>query len=164
MSSPVIGGGGSHKGFWASQSASEDNRIADKREERGVKGEYADIHDPECWDELGMDEAFMVVCTMKGARHAEKAILDWLRRKSSKAIFVAIAQTAKEAMQMYKAGAHYVIHRDALAMRSTREIFLETVANVGDCSQLVAAGLAHKKRLLKLEEDDHLRFQYETSL
>ncbi|KAL9187603.1 hypothetical protein ACHAXT_005981 [Thalassiosira profunda] len=162
MSSPVIGGGGSHKGFWASQSASEDNGTAARREVRGVKGEYADIHDPECWDELGMDEAFMVVCTMKGARHAEKAILDWLRRK--RAIFVAIAQTAKEAMQMYKAGAHYVIHRDALAMRSTREIFLETVANVGDCSQLVAAGLAHKKRLLKLEEEDHLRFQYETSL
>ena len=63
---------------------------------------------------------------------------------------------------MYKAGAHFVMQTDALAMRSTKEIFLETVASFGDCSQLVTAGLAHKKRLLKLQSEDKLKFQYET--
>ena len=129
---------------------------------KGVKCEYADIHDPECWEELEMDSAYMIISTMKGARHAEKAILKWLQKHNSKTIFVACSQNNNDAIKMYKAGAHFVMQTDALAMRSTREIFLETVANFGDCSQLVAAGSAHKKRLLKLQADNSLRFQYET--
>lgn len=122
----------------------------------------ADIHDPECWEELEMDQAFMIVCTIKGARHAEKAILKWLQQHKSESVFVACSQNNIDAMRMYKAGAAYVMQTDALAMRSTRQIFMETVANVGDCSQLVAAGLAHKKRLLKSQADKPFRFQYET--
>jgi len=129
---------------------------------KGVKCEYADIHDPECWEELEMDQAFMVVCTMKGARHAEKAILKWLRKHESDTIFIACTQNNVEAIQLYQAGAHFVMQTDALAMRSSREIFMETVANVGDCSQLVVAGKAHKDRLLKLKKEDQFRFQYET--
>ncbi|KAL7547994.1 hypothetical protein ACHAWF_011267, partial [Thalassiosira exigua] len=156
--------------FWASHSSSSDNLQGLgkgggkglKGEVKGVKCEYADVHDPECWEELEMDQAFMVVCTIKGARHAEKAMLDWLRRRESDAIFVACTQNNVEAMQMYKAGAHFVMQTDALAMRSTRDIFLETVANFGDCSQLKAAGLSHMKRLKKLEEEDKLKWLYET--
>jgi len=129
---------------------------------RGVKSEYADIHDPECWEELEMDQAFMVVCTLQGAWHAEKAILDWLKREKSETIFVACAESNVDAMRMYRAGAHFILQTDALAMRSTREILLETVATFGDCSQLVAAGLAHQKRLVNIEKEDILKFQYET--
>lgn len=129
---------------------------------KGVKCEYADVHDPECWEELEMDQAFMLVCTMKGARHAEKAMMKWLQKHKSDTIFIACTHNNVEAIQLYKAGAHFVMQTDALAMRSTRQIFMETVANVGDCSQLVAAGQAHKKRLVKLEKEDHLKFQYET--
>ena len=155
MSAPAGSIGG--KGFW-------DSGGDDSGEEKikGVKCEYADIHDPECWEELEMDRAFMLVCTIKGARHAEKAMLKWLRKQGSDAIFVACTQNNVEAIRMYRAGAHFVMQTDALAMRSTRDIFLETVANIGDCSQLVAAGLAHKKRLLKLQADNILKFQYET--
>jgi len=131
---------------------------------KGVSCEYADIHDPECWEELEMDQAFMLICTMKGARHAEKAIMKWLRKHNSDAIFIACTNNNVEAIKMYQAGAHFVMQTDALAMRSTREIFMETVANVGDCSQLVNAGYAHKKRLVKLEKEDKLKFQYETGL
>ena len=39
----------------------------------------------------------------------------------------------------------------------------EAGARFGDCSHLVAAGLAHKKRMVKLEEEDIRKFQYETA-
>ena len=136
--------------------------VHEEEQIKGVTCEYADIHDPECWEELEMDQAFMLVVTMKGARHAEKAIIKWLRKHGSDTIFIAFTQNNVEAIQLYQAGAHYVMQSDALAMRSTRDIFMETVANVGDCSQLVAAGLAHKKRLVKLESENHLKFRYET--
>ena len=129
---------------------------------KGVECVYADIHDPESWEELEMDEAFMIVCTMKGARHAEKAICKWLRSHKSEAIFIACTTNNVEAMKLYSAGAHFVMQTDALAMRSTREIFMETVVNVGDCSQLVTAGAAHSRRLKKLQSDDPLKFLYET--
>lgn len=129
---------------------------------KGVACEYADVHDPECWEELEMDRAFMLVFTMKGARHAEKAVLRWLKRRESATIYVGFTRNNVEAIGLYKAGAHFVMQSDALAMRSTRDIFLETVANVGDCSQLVAAGSAHRKRLVRLEKENGLKFQYET--
>lgn len=91
-----------------------------------------------------------------------QSMLKWLSKHNSETIFVACSQNNVDAMKMYKAGAHYVMQTDALAMRSTKDIFLETVANFGDCSQLVAAGLAHKKRLLTLQSDNRLKFQYET--
>ena len=59
-----------------------------------------------------------------------------------------------EAVQLYEAGAHFVMQTDALAMRKCKDIFIETVANVGDCSQLVISGQAHKRRLKKLEQED----------
>mmetsp|Transcript_36878 Transcript_36878/g.79639 ORF Transcript_36878/g.79639 Transcript_36878/m.79639 type:complete len:1203 (-) Transcript_36878:573-4181(-) len=155
------------KGFWGmshsnSNEPNNNDSISGEEKIKGVKCEYADIHDPECWEELEMDKAFMIISTMKGARHAEKAMLEWLRRHKSETIFVACSQNNADAMRMYKAGAHFVMQTDALAMRSTRDIFLETVANVGDCSQLVAVGLAHKERLIKLQADNSLKFQYET--
>ena len=133
-----------------------------ERTKRGVHCEYADIHDPECWEELEMDQAFMIVCTIKGARHAEKAIMKWLKKHNSDTIFIAYTHNNVEAVQLYEAGAHFVMQTDALAMRKCKDIFIETVANVGDCSQLVISGQAHKRRLKKLEQEDQLRFLYET--
>lgn len=78
MSSPT--GTLSQKGFWGmshsskfdTNSSDDDVSINGEEKIKGVKCEYADIHDPECWEELEMDKAFMVISTMKGARHAEK--------------------------------------------------------------------------------------------
>ena len=129
---------------------------------KGVQCVYADIHDPESWEELEMDEAFMIICTMKGARHAEKAICKWLKKHNSETIFIACTTNNIEAQKLYSCGAHFVMQTDALAMRATREIFMETVANVGDCSQLVIAGAAHASRLKKLKSTLPLKFLYET--
>ena len=88
--------------------------------------------------------------------------MKWLQKHESHTIFIACTHNNIEAIQLYEAGAHFVMQTDALAMRSTKEIFIETVANVGDCSQLVTAGQAHKRRLKKLQVEDQLRFLYET--
>ncbi|EJK72765.1 hypothetical protein THAOC_05668 [Thalassiosira oceanica] len=138
------------------------SNITDDSDIRGVKTEYADIHDPECWEEIGMDEAFLVVCTDQGARDAEKALIRWLAKHASDAIFVSCTQSNADALRMYKAGAHYVVQRDGLAMRAAREILVGTVASVGDCSLLVAAGQSHRRNLAKLRAEDGLKFQYET--
>jgi hypothetical protein len=135
---------------------------SDQKKLRGVVPVYADVHDPECWEELEMDEAFVIVCTMRGARHAEKALVRWLRKKGSKTIFIACSDSNADAQLMYDAGAHFVMQTDALAMRATRDIFMETVANVGDCTQLVIAGAAHSRRLRRLRKEYPKKFQYET--
>lgn len=130
----------------------------------GVKCMYADIHDPECWEELEMDQAFMLVSTMKGARHAEKALMKWLKKHQSDTVFIACTHNNVEAIKLYEAGAQFVLQMDALAMRSTRDFLMETVAKVGDCSQLLIAGQSHKKKLIKFEKEDQLKFQHETGL
>eukprot|EP00948_MAST-09A_sp_MAST-9A-sp1_P001563 g1563.t1 len=142
--------------------SSEDKNSDKRRRLKGVACRYADIHDPEMWEELDLDRAFMVICCMHGAHHAEKAIVKWLRKHGSDTIFITCSGNNMEALQLYKAGAHFVLQTDALAMRSTKEIFLEMVAEFGDCSQLVVAGQAHEQRLRKLRKDDELRFLYET--
>jgi Kef-type K+ transport system membrane component KefB len=128
----------------------------------GVTCDYADIHDPESWEELEMDQAFMIVCTMKGAHHAEQAIIAWLKKHKSETIFVGVTANNVEATHLYEAGADFVMQTDALAMRSTKEIFLETIARVGDCSQLVLAGKSHRRRLERLKNEDEERYMYET--
>ena len=85
------------------------SKITDDSDIKGVKTEYADIHDPECWEECGMDEAFLIVCTDQGARDAEKALIRWLAKHASDAIFVSCTQSNADALRMYKAGAHYVV-------------------------------------------------------
>ena len=129
---------------------------------RGVQCCYADIHDPECWEELEMDEAFMIFSTMRGARHAEKSLSNWLQKHHSDTIFVAMANSNVGAIKLYDHGAHFVMQTDAIACVSTCELLLRTVANVGDCSHLVIAGRAHSRRLKNLKKDDSLKFQYET--
>jgi Kef-type K+ transport system membrane component KefB len=128
---------------------------------RGVDCVYADVHDPESWEELEFDEAFMIVCCMKEARHAEKAIVKWLKQHRSATIFIACTTNNVECLQLYNAGADFVMQTDALAMRSTREIFLEMVANVGNCSQLVQAGASHLRRLKKMKQENPDKFRYE---
>ena len=129
---------------------------------RGVQCCYADIHDPECWEELEMDEAFMIFSTMRGARHAEKSLSNWLQKHHSDTIFVAMANSNVDAIKLYDHGAHFVMQTDAIACASTCNLLLRTVANVGDCSQLVIAGRAHSRRLKNLRKEDSLKFQYET--
>ena len=147
-----------------------ESHVAEAEEQGGASGnrlngvtcEYADIHDPESWEELGMDQAFMLVCTMPSAHHAEKAIIKWLQKHKSGSIFITFADSSEETLHLYEAGAHFVMQTHALAQRATKEIFMEMVANHGNCSQLVLAGKAHGNRLKKLQQEDATRFMYET--
>ena len=152
------GGGGSGGGGGGGNGSSGSNSSP----LRGVQCCYADIHDPECWEELEMDEAFMIFSTMRGARHAEKSLSNWLQKHHSDTIFVAMANSNVDAIKLYDHGAHFVMQTDAIACASTRDLLLRTVANVGDCSQLVIAGRAHSRRLKNLRKEDSLKFQYET--
>ena len=144
----------------SSGNKSNDTKVSQQL--RGVSSVYADIHDPECWEELEMAEAFMIICTMKGARHAEKALVKWLKKHGSESIFIGFSDSNLEAIHLYDAGAHYVLQTDALAMLSTKQIFMETVVNYGSCSQLVSSGKAHANRLNKLQQEDEMKFRYET--
>lgn len=140
---------------------SQDLELMDKDSTNFLKGvscEYADIHDPESWEELGMDQAFLLVCTMPSAQHAEKAIIKWLQKHKSDTIFITCSDTNEDALHLYEAGAHFVLQSQALAQRATKEIFLEMIASHGNCSQLILAGKAHGNRLKKLRKEDEIQF------
>lgn len=145
-----------HKGFNVEENLLEVPKLCE------VHTEYADIHDPEAWEETEMDEAFMIISCMKGTEHALTAIGAWLKKVESETVFVACTSNNVEALHLYNSGAHFVLQTDALAMRSTREIFFESIVKVGDCSQLISAGQSHARRLKETKLNERIRFLYET--
>ena len=131
---------------------------------RGVKCEYADVHDPEAWEETEMDEAFMVFGAMHGAQHAFAAIATWLKKHEAKTMFVAATRNNAEALELYESGADFVLQADALARRAAKELFLESLAKVGNASQMRVAGKAHAAKLKKLKQEGEFKFNFETGV
>ncbi len=130
----------------------------------GVKCEYADIHDPEAWEETEMDEAFMVVGCMHGVQHALAAIATWLKKHSSKTMFVGATRNNAEALELYESGADFVLQADALARRAAKDLFLDSLAKIGDASQMRITGRAHAARLKKLKNEGEFKFNFETGV
>ncbi len=116
---------------------------------------YADVNDPDTWEEAGFREAELVISCMSGLQEAELAALRWLKAQQIDVPFIAATDSSAEALELYEHGAAYVIHTDALAAQAMRAMF------VGNAfSEIHGHGRAQYEQLkaLKAERPDNFGF------
>ena len=117
---------------------------------------YADIYDPDMWDEFHFDKAEVVISCMIGGQEAEKSIARWLREHKSQAPFIAATSSSQEALDLYESGATYVIQTDDLAAQEFRRVFDREIEKGPEA--FVAIGRDHRERLAKAKEENKKLF------
>ncbi len=81
--------------------------VRELKKER-INAVYGDVDDSEFLEDLRMDRASLVVSTIP-EKETNQLILDILERKKSKPIIVLTARQIEDAIELYNAGADYVI-------------------------------------------------------
>jgi CPA2 family monovalent cation:H+ antiporter-2 len=94
--------------------------------DNNIHAHYSDMQDPDVWGDMGFDKAKVVISCMDGGQEAEVAIARWLN-KEGKVPFIAATSSHEEALELYEAGARYVIQTDFLAAKSFRSLFEQEV-------------------------------------
>jgi aspartyl-tRNA synthetase len=94
--------------------------------DNNIHAHYSDMQDPDVWGDMGFDKAKVVVSCMDGGQEAEVAIARWLN-KEGKVPFIAATSSHEETLELYEAGARYVIQTDFLAAKSFRSLFEQEV-------------------------------------
>ena len=83
---------------------------------------YADIYDPDTWDELQFAEAAAIISCMVGGQEAEVSILRWRKEIGLTIPLIATTDSHLEALELYKYGATYVIQTEELAAASFQRL------------------------------------------
>jgi len=86
---------------------------------------YADIYNPEVWKEFRFDKASMVISFLIGDQEAELTVCRYIKERNPSVSFIAATDSSAEAIELYGAGATYVIQTEELAARQFRQIFAE---------------------------------------
>ena len=76
---------------------------------------YADVADSDVWEAMEFDKASLIVSCEAGGQVAELGIVRWLKMKGAGVPFLATTDSRQEALELYEAGARYVIQTDDLA-------------------------------------------------
>ena len=69
---------------------------------------YGDVTDPELLEELNLEHAKLVVSTITDLS-TNMQIAKWLEKNNPHAVYIATADTAEEAAELYEQGASYVV-------------------------------------------------------
>jgi len=88
-----------------------------------IHAHYSNMADPDVWEDLAFNKAKIVISCMDGGQEAEMAISRWLKKESPDVPFIAATSSHEETLELYEAGARYVIQTEYLAAKSFREIF-----------------------------------------
>ena len=87
---------------------------------------YADIYDPDIWEELKFSEAESIISCMVGGHDAELGLLRWQDETGSAVPFIATTDSPRDAADLYAHGAKYVIQTEQLASERFEELLNET--------------------------------------
>lgn len=85
-----------------------DPEVIDVLEHQKINHLYGDATDMELLEEAGVEKAKLVVSTITDFE-TTKSLLAYLESKSSSGVFIAQADSAKQAAELYRLGASYVI-------------------------------------------------------
>ena len=107
--------------------------------------------DPDVWEDLAFHKAKVVISCMDGGQEAELAISRWLKKESPDVPFIAATSSHEETLELYGAGARYVIQTEYLAAKSFRDIF-ETEETKEQKEAFREIGENHFSETKKLEE------------
>ncbi|MBI2620022.1 MAG: cation:proton antiporter [Ignavibacteriales bacterium] len=93
--------------------------------ERGIRASYVDISQFDSLEEAGVDEASVVVSTVSDdfLRGTDNySLLRYIKSRGGNARVIVQANSAQEAIQMYEAGADYVILPNTLAAQHVAQV------------------------------------------
>jgi voltage-gated potassium channel Kch len=85
-----------------------DPEIIEHLEAQGIRHAYGDATDIEFLDEIGVDKAQLVVCTIPEF-NVNQELLHYLEKENPKAAFICHANSYDEAIKLYQFGASYVM-------------------------------------------------------
>ena len=88
-----------------------------------IHAHYSNMADPDVWEDLAFNKAKVVISCMDGGQEAELAISRWLKKQSPDVPFIAATSSHEETLELYGAGARYVIQTEYLAAKSFRNMF-----------------------------------------
>ena len=116
-----------------------------------IHAHYSNMADPDVWEDLAFNKAKIVISCMDGGQEAEMAISRWLKKQAPDVPFIAATSSHEETLELYEAGARYVIQTEYLAAKSFREIFeIEVSKPLKDAFRTV--GESHLSETKKLQE------------
>ena len=117
-----------------------------------IHAHYSNMADPDVWEDLSFNKAKVVISCMDGGQEAELAIARWLKKESPDVPFIAATSSHEETLELYGAGARYVIQTEYLAAKSFRDIF-ETEETKDRKEAFREVGENHFSETKKLEEE-----------
>jgi len=110
---------------------------------------YADIYDPDAWDELQFAESSAIISCMIGGQEAETSLLRWLEEMGLKIPFIATTDSQFEAIELYSCGATYVIQTEELAAEAFHNLLKAKDGLAMD--QLGNKGYEHHQKLISFK-------------
>ena len=116
---------------------------------------YADIFDPDTWEEANFSKAYAIVSCMIQGQEVELAILNWLKNKKLDIPFIAATDSRFEALELYNKGATFVIQTEELAAEHIGLLLKEYGTSIGALSE---KGKAYHGFLIASEKQATLRF------
>jgi len=85
-----------------------DPKIIHELSRQNINCLYGDISNPETLEELNLDKAKMIICTIKNTE-ANLVLINKVRQVNPKCIIIVVAHQSEEALLLYERGANYVI-------------------------------------------------------
>lgn len=101
-----------------------------------VRTLYADMFDPDTWEEAKFDKASIIVSCLVRGQEAELAISQWLKDQNADIPFIVTTDSRAEALELYENGATYVIQTEDMAAEYTAMLFNETKGKKNVFSEL----------------------------
>ena len=116
-----------------------------------IHAHYSNMADPDVWEDLAFDKAKVVISCIDGGQEAEMAISRWLKIEAPDVPFIAATSSHEETLELYGAGARYVIQTEYLAAKSFRNMFeMEETKQPKEAFR--EAGESHFSETKKLQE------------
>jgi voltage-gated potassium channel Kch len=109
----------------------------------GIDCIYGDAEDKEFLAEIGLEKSKLIISTIPD-EPVSKSILEYLKRTRAKSVFITTVEYARNALDLYKSGADYVIVPHHLGGEYASEMIAKFKANKKDY------GRVRKKHILEL--------------
>ena len=116
-----------------------------------IHAHYSNMADPDVWEDLAFNKAKVVISCIDGGQEAELAISRWLKKEAPEVPFLAATSSHEETLELYGAGARYVIQTEYLAAKAFRNIF-ETEETKPRTEAFREIGEHHFSETKKLQE------------
>ena len=116
-----------------------------------IHAHYANMQDPDVWENLAFDKAKVVISCMDAGQEAEMGMARWLKKNAPDVPFLAATSSHQETLELYDAGTRYVIQTEFLAARSFHEMLASEMAK-SQKDAFREAGQKHLEETRKIQE------------